>query len=246
MRNVFITGATSGIGLSLVEKYLQAGDKVYACGRNFQAYLKSPSLIDAEKSGKLVNIIFDMNHHDAIIDALTEVESLDIAILNAGTCEYIDDAMEFDAELFERVINTNVISIGYCLQALLPKMKQKGHLALMGSSAAFVPFQRAEAYGASKAAIHYLAQSLQLDIPKERLTISVIAPGFVKTPLTDKNDFPMPMLIEPDKAADHIINGINNNKQNIHFPFPFTRFLILMGALPSCIWQWMALRMKRK
>lgn len=246
MKNILITGATSGIGLSLVEKYLEKGQRVYACGRDFSQLEASSASLKAKEQGKLVPIFLELNETAQIKTQLKGIDSIDIAILNAGTCEYIDDAEHFDAVLFERVIHTNVVSIGYCLQALLPKMKQGGHLALMGSSASYVPFQRAEAYGASKAAIHYLARSLQLDIPKEKLTVSVIAPGFVKTPLTDKNDFPMPMLIDAEKAAGHIIKGIEKNNKHIHFPFPFTTFLIVMGSLPERIWTWMALRMKKK
>lgn len=245
MKRILITGATSGIGLSLTEKYLEQGYQVYACGRNFSAYANSEHLTVSKETGKLIEVVFDLDDSESILTAFSGIEMLDTVILNAGTCEYIDDAMNFNAELFERVIKTNVISIGYCLQALIPKMKRGGHLALMGSSAAYVPFQRAEAYGSSKAAIHYLAKSLQLDISPEVLTISVIAPGFVKTPLTNKNDFPMPMLLEVDKAAEHIITGIDKNKKHIHFPFPFTSFLILMGSLPDRIWRWIALRMKR-
>ena len=245
MKTILITGATSGIGLSLTNKYLKHGYRVYACGRNFSGYVDSDYLTSAKGNGSLIEVVFDLDDSHSILKALSTIEMLDTVILNAGTCEYIDDAVQFDAELFERVITTNVISIGYCLQALIPKMKRGGHLALMGSSAAYVPFQRAEAYGASKAAIHYLAKSLQLDIPAERLTVSVIAPGFVKTPLTNKNDFPMPMLIDVDKAAEHITAGIDKNKKHIHFPFPFTSFLILMGSLPDRIWHWLALRMKR-
>ncbi|MGF1806153.1 SDR family NAD(P)-dependent oxidoreductase [Aliivibrio sifiae] len=245
MKTILITGATSGIGLSLTEKYLNQGYRVYACGRNFSGYVDSDYLTTAKGNGSLIEVVFDLDDSHSILEALSSIEMLDIVILNAGTCEYIDDATQFDAALFERVITTNVISIGYCLQELIPKMKLGGHLALMGSSASYVPFQRAEAYGSSKAAIHYLAKSLQLDISPEQFTISVIAPGFVKTPLTNKNDFPMPMLIDVDKAADHIITGIDKNKKHIHFPFPFTSFLILMGSLPDRIWHWLALRMKR-
>lgn len=245
MKTILITGATSGIGLSLTQKYLKQGYLVYACGRNFTSYSDIEILKSSKISGRLIEVVFDLDDSDAIVAALSSVDMLDIVILNAGTCEYIDDALNFDAALFERVITTNVISIGYCLQVLIPKMKRGGHLALMGSSASYVPFQRAEAYGSSKAAIHYLAKSLQLDISPDKFTISVIAPGFVKTPLTNKNDFPMPMLIEVDKAAQHIMLGIEKNKKHIYFPFPFTSFLILMGSLPDRIWHWLALRMKR-
>jgi short-subunit dehydrogenase len=244
MKRVLITGATSGIGLALAKKYLAMSYNVVACGRNIEVLDRLQASAEV-KPGQLDIIQFDLLDKAALTEALSSIEQLDIVILNAGSCEYIDDVTHFDGELFARVIQTNVIAVGYCLAALIPNINRGGHLALMGSSAAYVPFQRAQAYGASKAAIHYLADSLRLDSDPNVLGISLIAPGFVKTPLTDKNDFPMPMQVSAEQAAEVIFSGINKNNREIHFPFLFTCFLKLMGILPRSIWHWLALRMKR-
>jgi short-subunit dehydrogenase len=244
MKRILITGATSGIGLALAKKYLTMNYNVVACGRNIEALERLQ--VSAEVMQGQLNIVqFDLLDKAELTAALSDIEPLDIVILNAGSCEYIDDVTHFDGDLFARVIQTNVIAVGYCLAALIPYINRGGHLALMGSSAAYVPFQRAQAYGASKAAIHYLADSLRLDTDPNVLGISLIAPGFVKTPLTDKNDFSMPMQVSADQAAEVIFTGIKKNNREIHFPFPFTFFLKFMGLLPRGLWYWLALRMKR-
>ena len=93
---------------------------------------------------------------------------------------------------------------------------------IVGSSAWWFPFTRAEGYGASKAALAYLAQSLRADLAPEGIEVFLVSPGFVKTPLTDRNDFPMPFLIQPDDAVNRIIKGLNKGRHNIEFPRRFT------------------------
>ncbi|GIU13249.1 short-chain dehydrogenase [Shewanella sp. c952] len=232
-KTVLITGASSGIGLQLASDYLQQGWKVFACGRNKQGLDK---LVGAEK------LLFDINDIDAIKAEAERLQNgdfanLDLVILNAGTCEYVDDALHFDSALFERVIRTNVISMGHCISAFLPLMSGGSQLALMGSSAVYLPFPRAEAYGASKAAVQYLASSLALDLKPHGIGVSVICPGFVKTPLTDKNDFAMPMQQTPQQASIAIRKGLAKGQQEIHFPLRFTLLLKFISLLPRGVWQ---------
>ncbi len=238
MLNILITGASSGIGRALAVQYANTGHQVFACGRNKNVL---QSLSTEHKS---INVLsFDINNKDEVLTTTSTLPELDIVILNAGTCEYINDAKNFDGALFERVIQTNLIATGYCLEALLPKIKENGNLALMSSSAAFLPLTRSEAYGASKAAMTYLAKCLHVDLPT--ITVSAIHPGFVKTPLTDKNDFPMPMQISPEQAAREIISGIEKNNLDIHFPKRFTYILKLLSALPFFVWYRLAKRMTK-
>lgn len=232
-KTVLITGASSGIGQQLANDYLQHGWKVFACGRNKQGLDK---LIGAEK------LLFDINDIDATKAEAERLQNggfakLDLVILNAGTCEYVDDALHFDSVLFERVIRTNVISMGHCISAFLPLMSRGSQLALMGSSAVYLPFPRAEAYGASKAAVQYLASSLAIDLKPHGIGVSVICPGFVKTPLTDKNDFAMPMQQTPEQASIAIRSGLAKGQQEIHFPRRFTLLLKFISLLPRGVWQ---------
>jgi len=235
---VVITGASSGIGEALAIEYAEQGYSVYACGRN-QAKLNTL----CEKSEHITPCIFDLNDKNALNNALPKDLAIDHLILNAGTCEYIDNAKQFDGELFERVIQTNLISVGYCLESWLKHIKFGGQLGLMSSSAAYVPLTRAEAYGASKAGITYLAKTLSVDLEPQEIGISVIHPGFVKTPLTDKNDFDMPGIIEANDAAKAIFIGMSKNKFDIHFPKGFTWTLKVLSLLPFSIWRPLAKRM---
>ncbi|RJG48134.1 SDR family NAD(P)-dependent oxidoreductase [Motilimonas pumila] len=236
MKTIVITGATSGIGLALVKAYLSEGHQVFACGRNMAS-------LDALAHTRLTPLSFDIGDKQAVLAACSQLPAIDIAILNAGSCEYIDDAKHFDSALFERVIHTNLIALGYCLEGLLPKLGKHSQLSLMGSSASYLPFSRAQAYGSSKAAVGYLARSLALDLKAHHIEVSVICPGFVKTPLTDKNDFAMPMLITSEEAAQYIYKGINKHKKEIHFPYKFTLLLKLLAMLPNWCWEKLAMRM---
>lgn len=235
---VVITGASSGIGEALALEYAQRGFAVYACGRN-QAKLDALS----EKSANITPCIFDLNDKNALKNALAKDLAIDHLILNAGTCEYIDNAKQFDGALFERVIQTNLIAVGYCLEVWLKQMKFGGQVGLMSSSAAYVPLTRAEAYGASKAGITYLAKTLSVDLEPQEIGISVIHPGFVKTPLTDKNDFDMPGIIEADDAAKAIFKGMSKGTFDIHFPKGFTWTLKVLSLLPFSLWRPLAKRM---
>ncbi len=232
-----ITGATSGIGESLAIEYSNQGHTVYACGRNQEKL----SMLEDEHG--IHGLAFDVTELSAIHNACAELEPLDTVILNAGNCEYIDNPSTFDSALFERVLKANTLSIGYCLEALLPKLKKGGRLVLVSSSASFVPLPRAEAYGASKAAVSYLGRTLQATLKEYQVTL--VHPGFVKTPLTDKNDFDMPFLISSENAAKRMYKGIETGKSELHFPKRFTFFLKLFGLLPQGLWAPLAKRIKQ-
>lgn len=229
-KTILITGATSGIGLALFEHYVARGDKVIACGR------------DSTKLSLLSNkayktCLFDLNNPAAIENQLKEVGEIDIVLLNAGDCRYIDDAKNFDGKLFADIITTNLTSLGWLLQFTLPQLINGGQLVLVSSSATILPFPRSEAYGASKAGMDYLANSLRLDLAEHNIDVTLVHPGFVKTPLTDKNDFNMPFLMTSNEAATRIITGVDKRKRYLHFPKRLTLLLKFISYLPSSLWQ---------
>ncbi|QUJ70578.1 SDR family NAD(P)-dependent oxidoreductase (plasmid) [Photobacterium sp. GJ3] len=227
MSTVLITGASSGIGAQLAKDYAADGWQVIACGR-------SPEKLHqlAMVSERITPLAFDVADHQATLDALGDPSIRpSLIILNAGTCEYIEHG-EVDVALFRRVFDVNFFGVLNCLEALQPRFTETTHVAIVGSTAAYVPLPRAEAYGASKAAVRYLIHTLKLDLARDGVTFTLVSPGFVKTPLTDKNDFEMPMRVSTDYASDKIRKGIAKRKSEVHFPPVFSGFLKLVSLLP--------------
>lgn len=238
MKTVLITGATSGIGKQLALDYAKNGWSVIACGRNKKV------LAELEQVGNVSTSAFDISIPSEIHEASKKLnQALDLMILNAGTCEYMDNVKHFDTDMFRRVVNSNVLGTSDCLSAFLPKVKDGGQLALMGSSASFFPFTRSQAYGASKAAIAYLAETMAVDLAPHNIAVSLISPGFVETALTDKNDFDMPMKITVEQASTEIIKGLSKRKLHVKTPRLFTFILGLISRLPMSFKHWLSLRM---
>lgn len=241
MKTVLITGATSGIGQQLALDYLQAGWQVLACGRNPDKLVALKQ--QSAQPEHCQTLSFDVTEREAVLAAGQKLQqALDLVILNAGTSLYIDDAKHFDSERFSRLMQTNLLGVAYCLEAFTQHIPRGGQLALVGSSAYLFPFTRAEAYGASKAAIAYLAQSLSLDLKAHEIQVSLITPGFVKTPLTDQNDFPMPMRISVERATADIRRGLAQRKALISTPASFVLGLRLLNRLPYSLQLWLAQR----
>lgn len=229
MKHVLITGASSGIGQQLALDYARDGWNVLACGRD-EARLRA--LTTAFPT--IRTTAFDMTSLEDTRQALDGVTA-DLVILSAGTCEYLDNGV-VEAEKVSRVLTTNVIGPVNCLSVLLPQLANGSHLALVGSTASLVALPRAEAYGASKAALAYFARSLSLDLQTRNITVSLILPGFVDTPLTARNDFPMPMLISVSQASEAIRRGLAKKKREIAFPLRFALLLKAVSVLPQS-WQ---------
>lgn len=238
MKHVLITGASSGIGKQLALDYAAEGWKVTACGRDIQR-LEAVSAL----SEHITSLIFDITHLDETRQALAWVQ-VDLVILCAGTCEYLDHGV-VEAEKVLRVMTTNFIGPINCLDALLPNMTPGSRVALVGSTASMVPLPRAEAYGGSKAALAYFARSLSLDLASRGIAISLVMPGFVKTPLTERNDFPMPMMITVEQSSAYIRKGLARGASEIVFPPLFAWILRLISALPQSLQKRLAKRLVR-
>lgn len=244
-KRIWVTGASSGIGRSLAEELLNLGNTVVLSARTTE------SLKDLAKpyGDKALILPLDVTNKTSLEHAKTELTNqlgaLDIAILNAGTCEYID-ASDFDGDLFERVINVNLTGFARCVEISLPLLRNAKNAQLVGmsSTVAHAPLPRAEAYGASKAGVQYLMESLRADLSGEDIDVSVIYPGFVKTPLTDKNDFPMPMMVSVEESTRQIVKGISKRSKSIYYPFAFSVLIRLLGALPIWLRNALSQRMK--
>jgi len=238
VKTILITGATSGIGKALAIHAAKEGYRVIACGRNKDALdeLSSNSNIDACQ--------FDVTDLEDARRALSAVK-FDIAVLNAGTCEYVD-IDNFEPDMFRRVFEPNFLGVVNCVDALLPKLQQGDKLVIVDSMARLLPFTKSQAYGASKAALHYFTKSLEVDLHHKGIKVQAVSPGFVETPLTDKNDFEMPMKISAEEAAQAMLAGIENDKQTVFFPRIFGFILRFMHILPTMLQKRISLSMRKK
>ena len=235
---VWITGASSGIGRALA---------IALSDSNCQVYLSARSQSGLEQT--ISQCKNKDNFHIATADLTSKSENqqicqqinnshgrLDIAILNAGTCEYVD-IDNFDSAVFERTMKINYMSMVYGIEAALALLEKSDHAQLVGmsSTAAYLGLPRSEAYGSSKAAILNLFRSLKVSLNSKNIDASVICPGFVKTELTDRNDFAMPCLISAEKSTEYILKGIARKQHEIHFPKRFSYSLKLISLLPDAI-----------
>ncbi|MGY5956404.1 SDR family NAD(P)-dependent oxidoreductase [Kosakonia sp. BK9b] len=225
MMTVLITGASSGIGAGLAKSWADDGCHVIACGRD-------PERLEALRQyhPNISVRLFDMTDAEACRQSLVDCAA-DLVILCAGTCEYLDHGL-VDAALVERVLTTNVLGPVNCLAALQSQLVAGNRVVLVSSMAHWLPFPRAEAYGASKAALTWFANSLRLDWEPKGIAVTVVSPGFVDTPLTRKNDFAMPGQVSVADAVKAIRRGLAKGKNHIAFPSGFSVVLRLLSALP--------------
>jgi NAD(P)-dependent dehydrogenase (short-subunit alcohol dehydrogenase family) len=233
-RRIWLTGASSGIGLALAELLAAEGHRLALTARRREPLLE----LATRYPGQILVITADLTDRDAIGEIAEQIDAawgaLDWAILNAGACEYME-LPAFSASLVERVMQVNVLATANCIEAALPLLRRgtQPRLVAVGSSVTYLPLPRAEAYGASKAALRYLMQSLELDLVDEGIATTLVSPGFVETPMTGNNDFPMPMQLTSAQAAQRILIGLERGKREIRFPGPFIAILRLMAALPG-------------
>ena len=233
---IWVTGASSGLGRSIALQLANRGALVIASARNQQA-------LD-ELAGQSPNIralacdIADASACAALAEQIQAISPhLDQAILNAGSCEYLDFP-EPDWTAVRRVMEVNFFGTVNCVKLALPLLRaaHKPHLVVVASRATAAPFPRAEAYGASKAALQYFCDCLRLDLACEKIDVSVVNPGFVDTPLTRKNDFEMPFLMDVEQAASRVINKLESRPRSYSFPLRLSLLLGLSKLAPA-LWQ---------
>ena len=236
-RRIWLTGASSGIGLALARRLLAQGHRVALSARR-----REPLERLASGYPDALVVPCDITDHGSVAEAARRIDAafagLDLLLHDAGTCEYLD-ARHFDLVLIERVLEVNLHGALKVIDAGLPLLRRarderagRPLLAAVSSAAAYLPLPRAEAYGASKAALSHFLESLRIDLTDEAIDVSVIHPGFVETPLTARNDFAMPLRLDADSAADAILAGLERRDLDVHFPRRFTYLIKLLGSLP--------------
>jgi short-subunit dehydrogenase len=219
-KTIWITGASSGIGRALVHELAKGRNFLIISGRS-EAKLQA---LAEEVGGPMLLLPVDVADEAQMAEAenrlRAQVDSLDLVILCAGTCEY-QNSWRVDSALHRRVFNTNYFGAVNTVRVALPLLKNSRNaprIVGVGSLSSVVPFPRAEAYGASKAALDYFLESLRVDVAPIKVAVTLVRPGFVDTPLTRRNDFDMPFLMAPEAAATTILRGIAKGKNTIQFP----------------------------
>ena len=238
---IWITGASSGIGRALVIALSEIDCQVFITSRSKEKLVETVEQCAHKNIVVLEGDLTSKQVNQEIVASIQEsCGRLDIAILNAGTCEYVD-IEKFDSELFIRQMDTNYTSIIYGIEAALPLLKESKQSQLIGmsSTAAYLGLPRAEAYGATKAAIRNLFSALRISLQPYDISASVICPGFVETELTAQNDFEMPALITSQQASTQILKGIAAHAQEIHFPKRFSVILKFIASLPNPMISWL-------
>ncbi|KKO45639.1 short-chain dehydrogenase [Arsukibacterium ikkense] len=240
-----ITGASSGMGRATALHYAAKGWQVYAVARSADKLAEL-----AAQHANIKPVSLDVTNSVALAGwfaALPAKQKIDVAILNAGNCEYVE-ATDLDLAAFERTFALNVHAVVACTRYLLPALNlgNQPTLAIVSSMAHFFPFTRSEAYGASKAAVSYFADSLRVDLAATDINVCLIEPGFIDTPLTRKNDFEMPFIMAADDAAKRIFDGIAAAKSRLRFPRRLSVSLKLLGLLPYNLRNALARKMKQQ
>lgn len=247
-RCIWVTGASSGIGKALAQHLCSQGNFVIVSGRNHHSLQQ----MVLAASGRMCALPMDLSVPDdelgpyaGRLQELTDY--LDMVICCAGVCEY-EDKLTFDPAMYRRVFEVNFLGVIKSLHLAMPLLKKstrEPRVVAVGSLSSAVPFPRAEAYGASKAALEYFMKSLQTDSVKIPLRATLVRPGFVATAMTSKNDFSMPFLMSPDEAAKIIVEGISQGRAQIDFPRRLSWPLRFFGAFFGLWRRWVAPKVTR-
>jgi short-subunit dehydrogenase len=239
-KRIWLTGASQGIGRAVAVELAAQGA---VCALTSRDEKSLSELCDQIKSrgGKALGFPGDATDTDRMKAIAGEIEAqlggIDILIANAGTHVFTKPE-QFDTKEYLKLMDLNYGGILRCIEAVLPAMLQRGsgHIVGMASLAGYRGLPTAGAYGASKAAVNNFLESLRFHLKRHHIPVTVINPGFVRTPLTDKNNFRMPFLVEPERAARIICSGIARQKDEIVFPFPFSWAIKLMRLLPGWLY----------
>ena len=222
-RKAWIIGASTGIGAAVADELTAKGWDVVRSSRS---------------QGE---IRIDVSDDASVVDAANRYQeahgNFDLVLVMAGFWQRMS-AKQFDLEVFKEHNNTNNVGLARCVASVLPKMinQNSGTLIGVSSVAGFRGLPGSSGYGPSKAAQINFLESLRTDLQDTNVLIQTVSPGFVKTPMTDVNTFPMPFIISADKAAKIIVKGIEKKKAEIVFPTPMAISMKLARLVPAAIW----------
>lgn len=230
---VWVVGASYGIGAALARHLASDGHEVWASARSADKL----EAMARESGGRIHALPLDVTDKTSTQAAHEAIEAAggppDIVVLNAGSHQPVD-ARDFKAEELRRLIELNIMGVANGIEVVLPGMiaRNRGRLAVVASVAGYSGLPTSAYYGCTKGGVINMVESLAFDLRKTGVKLQLINPGFVKTPLTDKNEFEMPFLVSAEDAAESIAKGLASNRFEIAFPRVFVLILKALRMLP--------------
>ncbi|MBU0726874.1 MAG: SDR family NAD(P)-dependent oxidoreductase [Alphaproteobacteria bacterium] len=237
-RLVWLTGGSEGIGRAVALGLARRGDRVMVSARSAD---KLQALVAEAPEGSIIAYPLDITDRAAVAETVARIEAeqgpIDLALLNAGSHKPVS-AESFTVDDVRLLVDLNIMGTVNCMEPVIRAFRQRGrgHMAIVASVAGYGGLPTSAAYGATKAALINMAESLKLDFDGLGLKLQLVNPGFVRTPLTDRNDFSMPFLMEPEDAAKALIAGLDEDGFEITFPKRFTYMLKFMQLLPYALY----------
>jgi short-subunit dehydrogenase len=236
-KTIWITGGSTGIGKALAIKFSNKGWNVAVSARRVELLNE---LCDHYEN--ITSFPLDVTHKENCFEVFNEIKNkfndIDICFFSTGTWNPKKEK-DIDVEQIKEVFKVNFFGTVNTIKAVEQffKDKKSGIITIVSSIAGYRGLPNSTGYGPSKSALNNLAESLYFDFKRSNVRICLVSPGFIKTPMTDKNNFKMPFLKTPEYAADKIYDGlVNKNVFEIHFPKSLTLMLKILSFLPSKIY----------
>ncbi len=237
-KNILITGASSGIGRALAISYSKSGVNLFLCGRN-EEKLQQTKISCEELKAKVFCKILDVKNEIECRKWIAEIEennALDLVISNAGVSAGTAGGTESFSQIKE-IFSTNLDGVLNVIHPAIDFMipRKSGQIAIISSLAGLRGLPSSPAYSGSKAAVRVYGEGLRGSLAPFGIKVNVVCPGYIKTPMTDVNEFPMPFLMEAEKCAELIKDGLAKNKSRIAFPFSLYFVVWLLALLSNKI-----------
>lgn len=251
MQTIFITGASSGLGAAIAYRYAGPDSRLVLTGRD-EGRLQITKSLCEEKGSEVILGQIDVTDQWKLREFIEKIDQqfrIDLMVANAGISggtfqKAAGESLEMDRKIFD----VNLMGVLNTIEPVIPRMvaRKSGRIAVISSLASFLPMPGAPAYSASKAAVRYYAEGLAPGLKKSGVILTVFCPGFIKTPMTDINDFPMPFLMSAEVAADKIHAAMQGRQTRVDFPFIFSSLLKILQLCPRVLREFIFIALPEK
>jgi len=233
---ILITGASSGIGAEFARQYASEDNELFLLARREEKLQKLQNEL-SKKCKNIIIIVVDVTDFELLQSKLREIEAFDMVILNAGISLGHTHVKIPTISEFKTLYDVNVLSQHAVLEIILPKMQaqKSGKVVFISSLSSLFTMPTAKVYASSKRALNAYAEGIRYKYAMDGIQVITILPGFIKSELTDKNDFTMPFLLETDEAVGQMKKAIERGKEFYAFPFRFYVIIRFLSFLPSVV-----------